>query len=160
MDRREFMTWIGVGSLAASLPVAIAACNPETTTTAETDPAETTAPETTPTETADTAPGGSEAVGTVADLDANGQILNESASVGPVLIIRPPNSPDEIVAVNPECTHQSCNVAWKAQQGLFVCPCHSSQFGPDGAVTQGPAGLPLATYTVEVDGENILVSPA
>ncbi|MEM8805766.1 MAG: ubiquinol-cytochrome c reductase iron-sulfur subunit [Cyanobacteria bacterium P01_G01_bin.38] len=165
MDRREFMTWIGVGSLAASLPVAIAACNPGTPPTAETDPtetdpAETTPVETTPTETADAAPGGPEAVGTVADLDANGQILNESAGVGPVLIVRPPDSPDEIVAVNPKCTHQGCNVDWKAAQGLFVCPCHSSLFAPDGAVTQGPAGLPLATYTVEVDGESILVSPA
>ncbi|MEO1403410.1 MAG: ubiquinol-cytochrome c reductase iron-sulfur subunit [Cyanobacteria bacterium J06635_1] len=158
MDRREFMTWMGVGGLAASLPVAIAACNPGSAPTADTAPDETTAAETPP--TADASASGPEAVGTVADLDSNGQILNESASVGAVLVIRSPDNPDDILAVNPTCPHQQCKVDWKAQQGLFVCPCHSSQFAPDGAVTQGPSGRPLDTYSVEVDGESILVGPA
>ncbi|MFM5891932.1 MAG: cytochrome B6, partial [Dolichospermum sp.] len=31
MKRRDFINWVGLGFLASSLPVAIAACSPETT---------------------------------------------------------------------------------------------------------------------------------
>lgn len=161
MDRREFITWIGVGGLAASLPVAIAACNPDPdTATAPAEPTDTPAdaPADAPADVP--AAGGAETVGTLTELDADGQILNKTASVGPVFVVRQPDNPDAIIAVNPTCTHQGCDVDWKGDQGLFVCPCHSSQFTPDGAVVQGPAGRPLDTYTVELDGDSILVSPA
>ncbi|MBD1808302.1 hypothetical protein H6F98_23020 [Microcoleus sp. FACHB-SPT15] len=31
MNRREFITWVGVGGIASSLPVALAACSPKST---------------------------------------------------------------------------------------------------------------------------------
>ena len=30
MNRREFLMWVGVGGVASSLPIAIAACSPQT----------------------------------------------------------------------------------------------------------------------------------
>ena len=151
MDRREFITWIGVGGLAASLPVAIAACNPETNT------ADSTAPST---DATDSNASPAEAVGSVADLDANGQILDESANVGPILIIRSPDDPNTIMAVNPTCTHQGCIVSWIESSGLFVCACHGSQFAQDGSVNRGPASRPLDTYQIDIEGDEILVNPS
>ncbi len=46
------------------------------------------------------------------------------------------------------CTHLGCTV--EAQGEGFTCPCHGSQFAPDGAVLQGPARLPLRALRVEV----------
>ncbi len=37
------------------------------------------------------------------------------------------------------CPHLGCRFDWKAEQKRFVCPCHGSQFGPEGAKLAGPA---------------------
>ena len=39
------------------------------------------------------------------------------------------------------CTHAGCATFLSAQQ--FLCPCHGSKFGSDGAVLQGPASSSL-----------------
>ncbi|WP_136620824.1 MULTISPECIES: FAD-dependent oxidoreductase [Mesorhizobium] len=41
------------------------------------------------------------------------------------------------------CTHAGCEVAWNTAEQCWDCPCHGSQFGPDGVVLNGPAVLPL-----------------
>jgi cytochrome b6-f complex iron-sulfur subunit len=153
MDRREFITWMGAGGLAASLPVAIAAC------TSQSPPANTS--ETTPSisdGTRDAAGSEGEVIGTVSQLDVNQQLLNADAGVGPVLVIRAPDNPDTLLAVNPTCPHSGCIVGWQSNRQRFVCPCHDSQFSADGAITQGPAEESLATYTVEIKDSDILVT--
>ena len=42
-------------------------------------------------------------------------------------------------AVSAICTHAGGVVLWDRQDGQWHCPCHGSQFAPDGAVTHGPA---------------------
>lgn len=37
------------------------------------------------------------------------------------------------------CPHEGCNVAWRADISQFLCPCHDSFFGADGAALSGPA---------------------
>ena len=61
MKRRDFINWVGLGCLASSLPVAIAACSPESKTSAK--PGPTTKPW--------------QKVGTVAQLNKTGQLLAE-----------------------------------------------------------------------------------
>ena len=58
------------------------------------------------------------------------------------------------------CTHLGCVVPWSAAQNKFMCPCHGSQYAPDGSVVRGPAPLPLALAHCDVaeDGK-ILFSP-
>jgi cytochrome b6-f complex iron-sulfur subunit len=140
MNRRAFLNWVGVGWLASSLPVAIAACTSQTTQAESTNTSS-----------------GFKPVGTVAQLSKNNQLLNKNSPVGPVLVVRTnPNSP--LSAVNPTCTHAGCTVNWAAKSQKFVCPCHGSEYGTDGKVLKGPAAKPLKTYKAKIDGASVAVS--
>lgn len=72
MSRRAFLTWVGVGGLASSLPVALAACSPDTE------------------QTEAAATNEFQSVGSVADLDKTGSLLNKKSPVGSVLVVRTP----------------------------------------------------------------------
>jgi len=56
----------------------------------------------------------------------------------------------ESYGLNAVCTHLGCVVPWSAPNNKFMCPCHGSQYAPDGAVVRGPAPLPLALAHCDV----------
>lgn len=152
MNRRAFLNWVGVGWVASSFPVAIAACSSNTMESESAGDA--------PTETASSSSSrddGFQSAGTISQLESNaGQILDKEFTSGPVLIVRNPADSNTLVAVNPTCTHQNCTVGWQAEQKAFVCPCHGSTYGIDGKVSNGPATKPLSTYEVKVEGDLVL----
>lgn len=151
MNRRNFLTWVGVGWVASSLPVAIAACS---SNSIESESAKTS----TQTAASSKRTDGFESVGTLSELESNtGQILNKEFSAGPVVVIRNPADPNTLSAVNPTCTHQGCIVGWQAEQKAFVCPCHGSKFDINGKASNGPATKPLPTYEVRVEKDLVLV---
>ncbi|NCJ06264.1 Rieske 2Fe-2S domain-containing protein [Synechococcales cyanobacterium C] len=145
MERRAFLSWVGVGFLASSLPVAIAACSAEPTDTADT-------PDTPGTDITNDVN-----VGTVADLDAQGFLLDESETGRPLIIVRDPVNPEQLIALNAACTHRNCTVNWEASETQFSCQCHGSQFSAEGEVTQGPADRPLPRLSARIEGDVVLV---
>lgn len=42
------------------------------------------------------------------------------------------------------CTHLGCIVHWNSLEQCWDCPCHGSQFAPDGTALNGPAVSPLS----------------
>jgi cytochrome b6-f complex iron-sulfur subunit len=72
-----------------------------------------------------------------------------------------------IVAIDPACTHLGCTVGWStgaadptcgAGPRGFICPCHCSQFKPDGEVVAGPAPRSLKSFPATFDGTTIVVT--
>ena len=52
------------------------------------------------------------------------------------------------------CTHMGCVVHWNSLEQCWDCPCHGSQFAPDGTALNGPAVTALgdaSTPAVEAD---------
>jgi len=66
-------------------------------------------------------------------------------------LIVTPEKKLESFGLNAVCTHLGCVVPWSAPNNKFMCPCHGSQYGPDGAVVRGPAPLPLALAHCDTD---------
>ena len=66
-------------------------------------------------------------------------------------------SPGEYVALSAVCTHLGCIVKWVNDSQEFLCPCHGGRFSTSGQVLGGPPPEPLATYTVSLDGNDILI---
>jgi cytochrome b6-f complex iron-sulfur subunit len=151
MDRRTFLSWVSVGTLASSLPVALAACTSEKTDTTAVKPSDSAAP---------ARSDGFTVVGTVKDLDTAGFIQDKNFAAGPLLVIHSSTDKSKLVAVNSTCTHKGCTVEWKKDAKELVCPCHGSQYKPDGSVAKGPASKPLATFTVKTEGDSVLVKNA
>jgi len=143
MNRRTFLGWVGVGGVANSLPIAIAACSAQTTESSKA------------TQSQSAPVGAYQSVGTVAELNKTGQLLNKKKPYSPVLVVQTGGS--NLIAVNPTCTHAGCTVAWLAEQKKFHCPCHGAEYGPDGKVLEGPARRPLKTYAVKIENNSVLV---
>jgi len=61
--------------------------------------------------------------------------------------------------LNAVCTHLGCVVPWNENENKFKCPCHGSQYAPDGHVIRGPAPRPLALAHVSDSDGKILFSP-
>ncbi|MDY6785820.1 MAG: Rieske (2Fe-2S) protein [Cyanobacteriota bacterium] len=156
MNRRQFLSWVGVGALANSLPMVLVACN---STSQET-------PQVAPEEEESESPqtdidnsvraDGFQAVGTTEQLNAEGAILDRDSAAEPVLVVRNPET-SVLSAVNPTCTHQGCIVEFEAEGQILACPCHGSKFALDGQVTDGPADRPLATLEAKEEEDLVLV---
>jgi menaquinol-cytochrome c reductase iron-sulfur subunit len=65
----------------------------------------------------------------------------------------------QVVAYGPQCTHLGCAYHWDDSRGHFLCPCHTSIFGVDGAVVSGPAPRPLDRYETKVENGRLLLGP-
>ena len=147
MKRRELMNWVSVGTLAASLPVAIASCKDETPD----EPASSS----TDADTIIPREDGFAEIGTVAELEEAGYLANVRFQGSRVIVTRDPANANKLIAVNAVCPHADCTVEWN--ETTFDCPCHESIFNLDGTVASGPALEPLSIFEVKIEGDRVLV---
>jgi cytochrome b6-f complex iron-sulfur subunit len=61
------------------------------------------------------------------------------------------------LALYRKCTHLGCAVPWDQAAGRFVCPCHGSEFEPDGEVLNAPAPRPLDRFAITIETGQIRV---
>jgi cytochrome b6-f complex iron-sulfur subunit len=64
----------------------------------------------------------------------------------------------QLIAVSAICTHMGCTVAYKPEAGRIVCPCHGSEYSPDGANLKGPAKRPLTRYAARNEDGRIVIT--
>jgi cytochrome b6-f complex iron-sulfur subunit len=55
------------------------------------------------------------------------------------------------------CTHEQCTVTG-FQSGVFVCPCHGSQYNTNGQVQQGPATQRLQQFPTQFTNNVLTIS--
>lgn len=60
-----------------------------------------------------------------------------------------------VAALSLECTHLGCLL--NTMDHGFFCPCHGSEFGPEGQVYSGPATEPLPWHAVRIERGHIWV---
>ncbi len=60
-------------------------------------------------------------------------------------------------ALRDRCPHMGCPVDWEPAAGRFRCPCHGSEFEPDGRVVRGPATAPMEALAVREDGADWVI---
>jgi len=146
IKRRSFFRYISIGWLTSCFPIILSICTPTKSIAQTTTNQDPTKPSTTKIDP------GFTVVGTVADLEKNGYLQTKE-----VAVLRNPTNPQKLIAVNPKCTHQGCDVKWVTGEKKYVCPCHSSSFEANGDAIDGPATKPLAAYPAKIVGTQVLV---
>ena len=64
---------------------------------------------------------------------------------------------NEVTVYSPICTHLGCGFRWDRSAQRFKCPCHGSEYDPEGKVVAGPAPRPLDRLPVKVENGHLLV---
>ena len=93
--------------------------------------------------------------GRAEDIQPNtGKIFQFGADPG--LIVR--TAEGELRAFSARCPHLNCTVQYDSDEGQIVCACHGGVFDLNGKNIAGPPPKPLVTYSVNVRGDEIVVS--
>jgi cytochrome b6-f complex iron-sulfur subunit len=134
MDRKEFLSMLGIGAAAAAISLCVESCSKAQTT------------KTAPT------------VDFKLDLNqsSNQALLTNGGSLSVQGVIVAKTNAGVYIAVSQACTHQGTSILYRPSNNDFVCPAHGSTFGPSGAVGVGPAMVNLKSYTTQLQAGNIL----
>lgn len=74
----------------------------------------------------------------------------------PAILVRTPAN--ELKAFSAVCTHLSCIVQYRSDVSHIWCACHNGHYDLNGKNIIGPPPKPLEAYTVNVKGDQIVVS--
>ena len=84
----------------------------------------------------------------------SGQIFRFGSQ--PAIIIR--TAAGDLKAFTAVCTHLACIVQYRPDLTQIWCACHNGHFDLNGKNVEGPPPKPLDEYTVNVRGDQIVVS--
>jgi 3-phenylpropionate/trans-cinnamate dioxygenase ferredoxin subunit len=93
--------------------------------------------------------------------------MTRDLAPGTMKVVRTPggkrllvNAAGSFYAIDPDCTHQGCDLVDGALSGTSVtCPCHFARFDVvTGQIVGGPATEPVQTYEVKVVGDEVWVA--
>jgi cytochrome b6-f complex iron-sulfur subunit len=136
MERREFLSTLGIGAAALACSYCLAGCQSNDGVTNAPTNVDFTLDLTDPANSA---------------LKTNGGYVYKNG----VIVTRTVTG--AYVAVSSTCTHAGGTVFYDASGNRFHCPNHGSNFGTDGSVINGPAGSPLARYNTALSGNSLRV---
>ena len=136
MDRKEFLSLLGISSAALVFTRCFGGCQPMNNVP--------------------TAPSN---VDFTLDLtnSANSALNSNGGYVynGGVIVARTVN--DSYVAVSQYCTHAGGTVVFDSRIDEFYCPVHGSVFSTNGSVVSGPAPSSLVVYHTSLSGTSLRV---
>jgi len=127
LDRRQLLALAGASTGLVILGGSVSGCNPT-----------------------GTPPSGPEMAGNISELQVGALLVMSN-----VVVARDANG---VYAMSAVCTHAGCLLDDGSQTitaGLS-CPCHGSTFDGSGAVTHGPAGIPLQHYAVTIASDGTI----
>lgn len=64
---------------------------------------------------------------------------------------------DGIMPLYQRCVHLGCRVPFCSSSRWFECPCHGSKYSGSGEYKLGPAPRGMDRFTVEIDGDSVIV---
>ncbi len=136
MDRKDFLSQVGIGAVALLIPACVGGLSSCTKTSNNT-----------------TAPTNVDFALDIStgSLSANGGFLTHNG----VLVAR--TNTGTFLAVSAACTHEGTNVNYVASANDFLCPNHGAMYDSNGTVTRGPATQNLSKYNTSLTGTSLRV---
>jgi menaquinol-cytochrome c reductase iron-sulfur subunit len=64
---------------------------------------------------------------------------------------------DDVKVFSSTCSHLACSVIWNKDRRMFLCPCHSGLFDPNGQPAGGPPKKPLTLLPHKIEEGKLLV---
>jgi cytochrome b6-f complex iron-sulfur subunit len=136
MDRKEFLSLLGISSAALALTYCFGGCQPAPTAPAAPSKVDFTLDLTNP---------------AYSSLKSNGGYVYN----GGIIVAHTVNG--GYVAVSEYCTHAGGTVVYDSSINDFYCPVHGSLYSTSGSVIQGPAASPLVQYNTSLTGTSLRV---
>jgi cytochrome b6-f complex iron-sulfur subunit len=142
MERKEFLSLIGLGSASAFAAVCMGGCaksagaNSSSVTPAPTN------------------------VNITLDLTqtANAALTTSGGYIYTGGIIVAKTMAGNYIAVSQSCTHEGATIRYEGANQRFYCASHGATFSNTGAVTGGPANTSLKQYSTSLNGNILTVS--
>ena len=136
MDRKEFLTTVGIGAVAAICTSCLAACKPLDSVV--------------------NPPTNVDFTLNLAD-PANSALKTNGGYIYQNNIIVARIADGSYVALSSICTHQGSTIAYDLTANRFHCPTHGSNFAVNGSVINGPASSSLMTYKTTLNATSLRV---
>jgi Rieske Fe-S protein len=137
MERKEFVSLLGLGAGALVIHTCLGACGKSSVAPAP-------------------APGPNGKVDfTISNIATNAGITSMGYTIQNSIIIA--KNGNTYLAVSSICTHQGTIITYNGATNKFPCPAHGSVFNADGSVNTGPAQVALKSYSTQIIGADLRV---